>query len=518
MSHILLVSANITVDPFPVYPLGMAVVAAGLTARGHTVEQFDFLVAGGAEEAFSERIRTCRPDFIGISIRNLDSCDSLSDADYTVTLRRLVQVARTITKVPIILGGSGFSILPEEMLAYSGADFGVIGEGEVLVAELIEALNQGREVPRILLRSSAPLSGRDIASPLFDPELVAFYKDRSGFLNLQTKRGCPFHCVYCNYPVLEGPHFRPRDPRAVVEDLARAKSRFESIRFFFADSVFNDPSGHHMEIVEEILHQNLGLEWTCYIRPKGINREGLRLMKRAGLRAAELGTDAATDTTLEGLAKGFTFADVVRTNEAFIAEELPCAHFVIFGAPRETEATIQEGLANLERLRHTVVFAFSGIRIFPNTPIQKMALDQGLLAPKNSLRAPTFYYAPGLDPNRLNTTLEAGFRGRRNRFFPPERGRERMEVLQGLGFRGQIWDTLIRFPKKPSPGTESPMRLNPLPLLHLPSQRLCERKVGEKEGQTPGLTHPSPCSQHQKPPRPLSLEHLPFGDEEDSGS
>lgn len=454
MSRILLVSANLTVDPFPVYPLGMSMVAADLIARGHTVEQFDLLAAGGSEAVFSERIRTGRPDFLGISVRNLDTCDSLSDVDYAVTVRRLVEIARSTTEVPIILGGAAFSIVPEEMLACSGADYGVVGEGEVLVADLIEALNKGCKIPRILLRSSPPLAVRDIASPLFDPELVAFYQERSGLLNLQTKRGCPFHCLYCNYPVLEGSLYRPRDPRAVVEDLARARSRFGSTRFFFADSVFNDPDGHHMEIVEEILRRDLDLEWTCYIRPKGINREDLHLMKRAGLRAAELGTDAATDRTLEGLAKGFTFGDVIQNNEVFLAEELPCAHFVMFGGPGETEVTVLEGLANLDRLRHTVIFASSGIRIFPNTPLQKLAEKQGILAPGDSLRPSTFYFAPGLDPGRLNATLQSGFRGRRNRFFPPERGRERMGVLQRMGFRGQIWDTLIRFPEKPSPGTE----------------------------------------------------------------
>ncbi|NTV76179.1 MAG: hypothetical protein HGA66_18495, partial [Holophaga sp.] len=43
------------------------------------------------------------------------------------------------------------------------------------------------------------------------------------------------------------------------------------------------------------------------------------------------------------------------------------------------------------------------------------------------------------------------FRGRRDRFFPPERGRERMTAMQAMGFRGLIWDSLIRYPEEAQP-------------------------------------------------------------------
>ena len=43
MSRIFLVSSNTTVDPYPVYPVGMAIIASALTRAGHEVRQFDFL-------------------------------------------------------------------------------------------------------------------------------------------------------------------------------------------------------------------------------------------------------------------------------------------------------------------------------------------------------------------------------------------------------------------------------------------------------------------------------------------
>ncbi len=447
MSRILLVSSNLTLDPYPVYPLGMAVVAGALTARGHVVEQFDFLASGASETAFADRIREVRPDFLGISMRNLDTCDSLASSDYPAVARRLVEVARTCTGAPIILGGPAFTILPEAILAYTGADYGIAGEGEGAAADLVEALAAGRETPRIL--RNAGLAG-EMASPRYDEAIVAFYQGASGLLNIQTKRGCAHHCAYCNYPSLEGAAYRVRDPRAVVDDLEEAHARFGQTEFFIADAVFNDEGGRHMEVVDELLRRALPIRWACYMRPSLIREADLRLMARAGLRAAELGTDACADATLRALGKGFTFDEVVEANEAFVACRVPCAHFVMFGGPGETEATFARGLANLERLRSTVVFAFTGIRIFPGTALHTLALREGRVGPHTDLREPVYYHAAGVDAGALSGRIEAAFRGRRDRFFPPERGRERMTVLRAMGFRGLLWDSLVRY-KEPRP-------------------------------------------------------------------
>ena len=453
MSRILLASANLTRDPYPVYPLGMAVVAGALEARGHTVEQFDFLAAGASEEAFAARIKAFAPEFLGLSLRNLDTCDSLSTTDYPSIARRLVAVARGCTAAPIILGGPAFSILPEELLAFTGADYGIAGEGEDLAADLVETLAAGREAPRLQRSVCGRYPG---TSPTYAPELLRFYQQESGLINVQTKRGCSHACVYCNYPDLEGTSYRAREPRAVVDDLERVQAESGQSDFFFVDAVFNDPGGLHMELVEELLRRDLHLRWSCYLRPKHLRAADLLLMRRAGLKAAELGTDAAADATLRGLGKGFTFQDVVEANETLVACRIPCAHFVMFGGPGETAATVAEGLANLRRLDTTVVFAFTGIRILPGTALHRLAVREGLLESGTPLLEPLYYYAPGVDRKALEAAITASFRGHRDRFFPPERGRARMEVLHTFGLRGLIWDTLVRYPQAPA-GLELPL-------------------------------------------------------------
>jgi len=447
MKRILLVSSNITVEPYPVYPLGLAVIAAALASAGHHTEQFDYLASGESEELLAARVAAFQPDYVCVSIRNLDNCDSLSATGYPAIAKRLIDVIREGSRAPVIIGGAAFSIMPEELLAYTGADYGVIGEGERLVCDLVRDLSQGK-TPERIQRGEGLLAGDQIGSPLYCDTMIEFYLDKSGMINLQTKRGCPHGCIYCSYPALEGNRYRCRDPKAVVDDLEQIKAKHGVDNFFFTDSVFNDGDGHYLSVVEEILRRELKLRWCCYLRPEGVGRKEIALLKRAGLYAVELGTDAASDTTLASLGKGFTFADALATNRACVAERLPCAHFVMFGGPGETMETFQEGLENLEQLEHTVVFAFSGIRVLPGTPLLARAIRDGLLTKDSPLRDPVYYLSPGIDAQLMNDTLTEAFRNRRDRVFPPAEVQKRLAIMYRFGYRGLLWDTLIKFPKR----------------------------------------------------------------------
>jgi lipid biosynthesis B12-binding/radical SAM protein len=444
MSRVFLLASNVTVEPYPVYPLGMAMVAAALEKSGHEVRQFDFLAAGRSQATLEEAVRAFVPDVIGLSLRNIDNVDSFSGESgwYLAMARDLVGTLRRGSGAPVVIGGPAFSIMPEAILAYLGADFGIVGEGERSFPALLEALARG-EKPDALQRGESLLAGEEIGSPSLRSDLVRFYQGESGMVNLQTKRGCPYACTYCTYPCLEGDTFRFRPAGAVVDDIARMQADHGVDTFFFTDSVFNEPGGHHLAIAEELLRRDVRIRWSAFFRPQGLDRGDLALMKNAGLYALELGTDAACDATLEGIGKGFTFADAAAVSQACADEELPCAHFVMFGVPGETAGTVREGIDNLLRLEKCVVFAFSGIRILDGTALREQALQDGVLAPETSLLRPSYYFSPGVGQQEMNDILTAAFQGRRDRIFPPSEGQERLSVMHRFGYRGLLWDKLI---------------------------------------------------------------------------
>ncbi|MCL5279312.1 MAG: cobalamin-dependent protein [Planctomycetes bacterium] len=470
MSRVLLISSNTCAVPYAVYPLGMATVAGALRAAGHEVRQFDWLVAGRDAGQLQRAIDVFDPEVVALSIRNIDRIEGPPDADVGVgdpgslvesaaawelgEARDVVAWVRQFTKVPVLAGGAAVSVMPQEVRQYVGADLAVPGEGEQAIAGAAAAVTQGRSVPTVWPLAPERLCGARQCSPCFDPDLVAYYRDKTGIIGLQSKRGCPYHCCYCTYPDLEGTQIRARDIEAVVADLERLQRDFHVDTVFFVDSVFNDPQGQYLELAQTLARRNLGVRWAAYLSPRGLTAGSLKLCRRAGLYAVELGTDATTDTTLEGMGKPFRWAEVAQTNRMLVQREIACAHFVIFGGPGETPATVREGLDNIARLDHCVVLAFTGVRVYPRTPLQRRAVAEHLVRDTDSLFEPIYYISPLVDKAWMERQVLEAWAGRRDRIFPPQQGQRAAAVLRAFGWKGLLWDRLICFPSGVARGPE----------------------------------------------------------------
>ncbi|MDR2018078.1 MAG: lipid biosynthesis B12-binding/radical SAM protein [Syntrophobacterales bacterium] len=447
MSRIFFISSNTMTVPYPVYPLGMAMVASALDLAGHKVMQFDFLAEESSCYRLDTALRTFIPDIVGISLRNIDTVDSFTaDTAWALaSVKGLMEVVRKATGAPVVLGGAAFSIMPEDILAYLGADHGIVGDGVVLFNWLIEKIERGEQAPAIVRNDSGFHEEEMSFAPLWDKELVRYYTKKSGVVGLQTKRGCPNKCVYCTYPVIEGSHFRCREAGSVIEDILQLKTDHGISTISFTDSVFNDTHDFYLEIAEALLSRDVRIKWSAYFQPGRITRDNVGLLKRAGLYALEVGTDASSDTTLEGLDKPFCFDDVVHFNEACVNEEMPCVHYIMFGGPGETQETIEEGLRNIASLDKCVVIAFSGIRVFPGTQLHAISVKDGIMASQDTLLKPVFYYSPEVDAAHLNETLRSGFRRKKNRIFPPEAFQAKVQLLYRFGDKGPLWHKMISF-------------------------------------------------------------------------
>ena len=447
MSKIFFIASNVAEEPYVVYPLGMGVVSNALMNAGHEVVQYDFLERGKSLSELLERVMKYEPDFICVSIRNIDGCDSLAPVGswFLDNIKQIVDTVRQVCNAPMICGGPGFSIMPEKILNFIGADYGVEGEGERAICDLISALEHGENPPKIIDGSSFPLLGDDQASSIYLPELVNFYQAGSGIMGVQTKRGCPFKCSYCTYPLIEGRQFRPRNPIRVVDDLEKLQQAHGCNQFFFTDSVFNDKDGHYLEVVKELIRRNLGVKWGSFFSPRSADLDKLPMMLASGLSNIELGTDGACDTTLKAMRKGFTFDDVYRFNEACVDRKIPVAHYIVFGGPDESMATVREGIENIATLRSCVVFSNIGLRILPGTPLQQRAIKEGLIGPKDDLLRPVYYISPMLDAAELEQELTIKFKRDITRVFPPSEGIRGMNLAKKHGLNGVIWDTLIKF-------------------------------------------------------------------------
>ncbi len=440
---VLLISSNVAHTPYSVYPLGLSMVAAGLHKAHHEVRQFDFLASGRSLEALRHEVREFAPDAIGISIRNIDNVNLMNEQRYLDAVSQIVKESRAVSPAKIILGGSGFSIMPEEILRATGADYGIVGEGEALLVDFLEKAAQGDYPRDRILRSPARLSRSQIPSALYDKRIMEFYLQSGNVASVQTKRGCIHACAYCSYPFLEGSELRPREPKAVVDDIETLVNTHKAKYIFFTDSVFNDVQDNYVAVLKEMKKRGISIPWAAFFKPEGLAGGVVSLMKETGLKAAEIGADAATDTTLRGLGKSFAFKEVIACNDLFAEYGIATAHYFMFGCPQETPETVVQGIENIKNLKKTVSFIFMGIRILPHTPLARLAEKEGIISCGQDLLEPVYYIAPGIERVWLEKTLTEAFRGIRNCVFPPDALDNSLAFLHKLGYSGSLWEMLI---------------------------------------------------------------------------
>jgi radical SAM superfamily enzyme YgiQ (UPF0313 family) len=143
---VLLISANTLTAPYPVYPLGLDYVAGALADK-HEVRIADMNTFRD-EKSLGTFVQQFSPEVIGISLRNIDNTDTTDPQGFVGIYRRLIDEIRRHSEALIVLGGSGLTIFPQEIMDALKADYGIMGEGERL-AQLLDAIENKKEISAI---------------------------------------------------------------------------------------------------------------------------------------------------------------------------------------------------------------------------------------------------------------------------------------------------------------------------------------------------------------------------------
>ncbi|MDA8126567.1 MAG: radical SAM protein [Deltaproteobacteria bacterium] len=447
---VLLISANRTQTPHPVYPLGLDYVRGALTPR-HEVRILD-VNAAEAEEQLAAELRDDRPDLVGLSLRNIDNVDTLATKSYLAGYEQLVRLVREGAETPIVLGGSGFSIFPGELMSLLDADFGVVGAGES-ISLLVEALEKGENpsgLPGIVTRKNPakpPVAWPGTVSRQLAPADARqrFYLERGGIMNLQSKRGCPFRCSYCSYPHLEGRQFRFFPPDEVARE-ARELEELGARYLFITDSTFNADPDHSLAVAKAFRRQGVRIPWGAFLAPMRPADGYYATLAEAGMSHAEFGTESLCDGQLRRYGKPFLAGDVYAAHTDARKAGIHIAHYFLLGGPGEDAQTVEETLTRMEELERAAFFIFCGVRIFPHTPLYDQALQEGQIAPGQDLLPPVFYRPQGIGAEEIAERVKGQAKGRINWVYG-DGGRQTERIVARMyahGHTGPLWEQLLR--------------------------------------------------------------------------
>jgi len=444
---VLLISPNVEFLPDPVFPIGLAYIAGALRENGIPFKVLDLCFAKDFEEAITSAISSLKPDLISLSIRNIDNVSYPAYTSYLPFYRQIIQTIRKQSDALIVLGGSGFTLLPDAVMAHLQADIGIQGEGESVLIRLIEDLEK-KDTPIHGIYNTSP----EIINNLDDlplPDRSGFdskdYLTYGGMGNIQTKRGCPFKCVYCTYPIIEGRNMRLHDPGAVCDEIETMLSD-DIDTIFIVDNEFNYPMDHALAVSKEIIRRNIKFQWGCYANPAFVTPELIHVMRDAGCTGIEFGCDAACPEMLLNMGKNFTADDIKNASDICKQADMPFCHSLLLGGPGETMDTVKNTVDTVLQLSPTAAICMIGIRVFPNTRLSKIAENEGLVSPEDDYLEPVFYLSTAIE-NEIVPFIESFAKEHRTWIFPGlniNMNEAMQKKLRKFGIKGPMWEYMKR--------------------------------------------------------------------------
>lgn len=360
------------------------------------------------------RLLDFRPATVALSFRNLDPLAG-HRTSYLSSLKTAARLVRHLRPdARLVAGGPAFSLFAERLMEeIPELDGGLAGEGEPVIARLLDPQQSIRNIPGIVWKKgtdiirnpSAPqypmdrLPGLDHAS--LPPRSYTGGNTYVASMGIEGKRGCDLNCGYCVYPRLGGRKMRLRPVHQVVDEMEHLNKRHNVTLFHFTDGVLNRPADHFEALCREISRRRLHVSWTGFFREDTLSAGLLDLAVRAGCVSVYFSADALTRHGRKLLNKQLTREDILGAASICAANGiLTLCHFLI-NLPGELPEFSDEARRMLDDLLavHAPVgnlggVVFNTVRLYPDAPLTRKLIRRKALAPNRDLLYPVYYNPP----------------------------------------------------------------------------------------------------------------------------
>ena len=380
---------RVKVMAFP--PLGIQTLAPVLRERGHRVRMFDTCHPQMKAEHIAQAVAVERPDTIALSF--------LSTTTYPAAKMMAQQLKGQAPEIPIIVGGP-FATGNSDRILGDCLDIDCIGvgEGEELLPDYLDHLGDPgavagliwrhgaeiiRNTPRPLIRDldqypypdrrSLPIDYIE-SMPLDVPAVLSLDK----FCTMQTSRGCPYHCVYCDIPSLSQGKWRCRSTEHVLGEMQQLNEMgYRSI--YLTDDHFLLKRERIKTICKGIIERGLEFRWGCEGRADSVALDQLSIMRQAHCSFLAFGVEAGTQKVLDRLKKNQTLEQVENAVRKAKQHGFAMVHgFFIIGSPGETAADIMESFRFAARLELDS-FGFNRLCVYRGTPLWEEYVALGII-------------------------------------------------------------------------------------------------------------------------------------------
>lgn len=369
----------ITSAPF----ITLASLAGALLEKGHEVEIADLMIEGRPFDAYGEKLRAWRPEYVGITF----TTPLWSEAKTLAA-----QAKQELTGVTTMAGGVHATTLPEEVLDSGVFDVVAIGEGERTIADICSGmpfsgidgiafrLGDGqiaRTRPRELIENLD-----DLPLPAWQLHDLRYYRAphiaarRNPVGYMETNRGCNHHCLYCSQGIF-GHRVRSKSANRVVDEMFRMlEIGFRDIHI--KDNNFTADIERARQVCRLLIERRFPAPWAL---PTGVNvhdvdEEFFALARKAGCYQVAFGIESGDEEILRKVNKVQSLERIRQVVGMAARAGIETVGFFMMGLPGDTEETMDKTIDFALSLPLTYAKASMTLP-FPSSALFRLAKSEG---------------------------------------------------------------------------------------------------------------------------------------------
>lgn len=377
--------------PYP--PLGSLYAAAYARSLGYDVALFDAMLAQ-SEEEWGAALDTNKPKYAIIFEDNFNYLSKMCLLNMRDAAFKMIEMARARGCVVIVNGSDATDHL-EEYFA-RGADYMILGEGEVTLEELLGTLEgtTARELASIrglVWRKQDETLGRGtkrefirdldrLPFPAWDlvdiPRYQKIWRERHGYysMNMVTTRGCPYSCNWCAKPIY-GQRYNVRSPENVAQELKWLHEQFEPDHIWFADDILGLKPHWLERFAELVTEYNCVTPFKCLLRADLVTPSVAQALKRAGCHTVWMGAESGSQKILDAMDKGTTVEQIYLARDLLGAQGIRVGYFIQYGYQGETREDIELTLKMIresvpDEIGISVSYPLPGTKFYENVKLE----------------------------------------------------------------------------------------------------------------------------------------------------
>lgn len=343
---------------------------------------------------FCRKVQSFSPDLIAMTAT--ESTFLLG----TALLRALEGKTRPLT----LLGGVFATFAPTIALRYPEIDMCALGEGEDTVVRLCRAIERGEDYTKLpglwVKNKDGSVQKNPFAPPvdinknptnldvsLFDDHRL--YRPMGGkvfrMLSVETHRGCPYTCGYCNSPgqneLFGAKHFfRKKKPEKVREEILHYVKEYKiEYVFFWADTFFAYSSQEFDDFVE--MYKDIKLPFWCQTRPETVmvKKDRIKQLQEIGLHRISFGLEHGNEKFRREVVGRNMSNQLLVDSFALVADSgLPFSVNNIIGFPGETRDLVFDTI-ELNRSTKAQSMSCSIFMPYHGTSLHRLSVAKGYI-------------------------------------------------------------------------------------------------------------------------------------------